>query len=78
MASDHVASRIRGRSAERPPSLGFPVFAALSCLLVTVVGFAIHVVIGVVGFVALVVALLPVIRALTSPLVDDSDHVRYY
>ncbi len=78
LASDHVASRIRGKSAERPPSLGFPVFASLSCLLVTVVGFAIHVAVGVVGFVALVVALLPVVRALASRVVDDSDHVRYY
>jgi Protein of unknown function (DUF3040) len=78
LASDHVANRIRGRSVERTPSMAFPVVAALSCLLVAVVGFSIHIAIGVTGFVGLVASLVPLVKTLLSSFVEDSDSARYY
>jgi Protein of unknown function (DUF3040) len=78
LASDHVADRMRGRSLDKPPSLAAPALLALGCFALSVVGFTLHVSVGLLGFAGLVGALVPLVRAALAPYVDDSDHVRYY
>jgi hypothetical protein len=78
LASDHVADRMRDRKLVREPSYLVPALVAVGCLAVSVVGFTLHVVVGLLGFVGLVAALIPLLRKALSPHIDDSDHVRYY
>jgi hypothetical protein len=78
LASDHVADRMRDRKLVREPSYLVPALVALVCAGVTVVGFTLHVVVGLLGFAGLVGALIPLVRNALSSHIDDSDHVRYY
>ncbi len=78
LASDHVANRIRDNSAPRAASTVAPALLSVGCLLVTVLGFVVHVAVAVLGFVGLVASLVTLVKALLARYVDDSDHIRYY
>jgi Protein of unknown function (DUF3040) len=78
LASDHVADRMRGRTLENPPSVGVPALLAVACFVVSIVGFTVHVSIGILGFIGFLAALVPLVHAALAPYVDDSDHIRYY
>jgi hypothetical protein len=78
LASEHVADRLRGRSLDKPPSVAAPALLAVGCFAVSVIGFTLHVSVGVLGFIGFLAALVPLVHAALAPYVDDSDHIRYY
>jgi uncharacterized membrane protein YkvI len=78
LASDHVVDRMRGRSLDKPPSVAVPALLAVVAFVVSVIGFTLHVSVGILGFIGFLAALVPLVHAALAPYVDDSDHVRYY